>query len=195
MPTKKKLPAQMRGDTWTIRVKFSDIENVCDGAASTTAPTKITSATAGFASNNLDQPITLKGAGAQGADYSGKITAVDSGTQVTVCPDISTAVTRKELTVGKAVDITANKLTLTLKTSNGDPDPGVLQAVATVPAGADATAGIGFIAAASDKTKLVAAPATYFYDIQRLIPGSPPVIQTPVYGEIPIIEDTTLAIT
>ena len=194
MPTKKKLPPQMRGDTWTIRVKFSDIETVCDGAASTSAPTKITSVTAGFAANNLNQPITLAGTGAAGAEYSGKITAVDSATQVTVCPSINTTVSGAELTFGTAVDITGNKLTLTLKTNNSDADPGVLQAITTVPAGADATAGIGFVVATSAQTKLVA-PGTYFYDIQRLIAGSPATIQTPVYGQIEVLEDTTLAIT
>lgn len=191
MPTKKKFPAQMRGDTWTIRVKFSDIETVCDGAASTSAPTKITSATAAFASDNLDQPITLKGAGASGADYSGKITAIDSATQMTVCPSISTSVSAKELTFGTAVDITGNKLTLTLKTSNSDADPGVLQAVTTVPAGANATAGIGFVVATSAQTKLVA-PGIYFYDIQRQVSGSPPVVSTVIYGQIEVLEDTTL---
>lgn len=193
MPSKKKLPAQMRGDTWTIRLKFSDIETVCDGAASVSAPTKITSASAGFASDNLDQPITLKGAGAQGGDYSGKITAVDSATQVTVCPSISTSVSSKELTFGTAVDITGDELWLTLKDSNTDADPGAAQFHDTMPANAESVAGIGFVVAPSDDTVDVA-PGLYHYDIQRVIPGDPPTVQTPVYGTMEVLEDTTVSV-
>lgn len=193
MPTKKKLPAQMRGDTWTIRLKFSDIESVCDGAASTSAPTKITSATAAFAADNLDQPITLKGAGAQGGDYSGKITVVDSATQVTVCPNIQTSVSGKELTFGTAVDISGDELWLTLKDSNGDADPGAAQFHDTMPANAESVAGIGFIVCPSDETDAVE-PALYQYDIQRVIPGAPPTVQTPAYGTMEVLEDTTVSV-
>ena len=183
----------MRGDTWTIRIRFSDIETVCDGAASTSAPTKITSATAAFASDNLDQSITLAGAGAGGADYSGRITAIDSATQVTVCPSIKTPVSGGELTFGTAVDITANRLYLTLKESNDDADPGAAQFQNTMPANADSAAGIGFIVCPSNLTAAVT-PKVYNYDIQRVITGAPPTVQTPVYGTMEVLQHTTVSV-
>ena len=78
-----------------------DLVTVFDGAASTGAPTKITSASLNFNANAIvGQRITLAGAGAGGAMYVGTITAIDSGVQVTVSPSISTTVTNRGLQVG-----------------------------------------------------------------------------------------------
>lgn len=74
-----------------------DHKVVFDGACSTGAPTKITSATAAFVATDNGKRITLAGAGASGAMYVGTITAIDSATQVTVSPSISTTVSAKGL--------------------------------------------------------------------------------------------------
>lgn len=75
-------------------------KTVFDGACNTAAPTKITSATAAFVSGDINKRITLAGAGASGDMYVGIITAIDSTTQVTVSPSISTTVSTKGLTYG-----------------------------------------------------------------------------------------------
>lgn len=181
----------MRGDTWSLQVKFSDVETVCDGACLTSSPTKVTSASAAFASENLNQKVTLAGAGPGGEDYAGRIVAIDSGTQVTTCPSIGTTVSGAELTFGKAVDISGNTLTLTLKSSNADLDPGVLQEIETMPANAESVAGIGHISVPITKTALVV-PAIYAYDIQRSVPGSPKTVSTVVYGDLEVLADTTI---
>lgn len=78
-----------------------DLVTVFDGSCSTGAPTKITSATAAFTTNaSVGQRITLAGAGTSGAMYVGVITNIDSATQVTVSPSISTTVSSKGLGFG-----------------------------------------------------------------------------------------------
>lgn len=72
---------------------------VFDGAASTGANTKITSATAAFVAADLNKRIVLTGAGASGAMYVGTVTNIDSATQVTVSPVISTTVSAKGLQI------------------------------------------------------------------------------------------------
>lgn len=182
----------MRGDTWPLRIDFSSTVEKCDGAASISTPTKITSATASFNSTHLNQDIMLSDAG-DGEDYNGTITAIDSTTQVTVCPAISTTVANKRLTFGQAIDITGNLLFFTLKVSNADADPGVLQEKVTAPVGAESTAGIGRIPVPSTKTILVGA-SSYNFDFQRVVPGSPPYVETPQYGMIEILEHTTASV-
>ncbi len=185
----------MRGDTWgPYELRFSNTSEVCDGACSTSAPTKITSATAGFTSASLNKAITLAGAGEGGENYEGKITAIDSSSQVTVCPKIQTTVSGSELGFGVAEDITGDTLTLTLKTSNDDPDAAaVFQHSETMPANASSVAGIGFIGGPIAETALVA-PGGYFYDLQRVIHGSPNTVLTAFYGTIEVIADTTIVV-
>ncbi len=78
-----------------------DLQSVFDGSCSTGAPTKITTAGAiVFTSAMVGKRITLAGAGTSGAMYVGTITALDSATQVTVSPSISTTVTSRGLQVG-----------------------------------------------------------------------------------------------
>lgn len=195
MPTKLNLDPVMRGDTWgPYELRFSNETTVCDGACSTSAPTKITSATAAFTSASLNQDIILAGAGEGGEDYEGRITAIDSSTQVTVCPVIKTTVSAGELTYGVAEDITGDTLTFTIKRSNDDLDAdAVLQNSETAPANASSVAGIGFIGAPIAKTVLVD-PATYKYDVQRVIHDTPNTVYTEVYGDIPVLADTTRAV-
>lgn len=78
-----------------------DLVSTFDGACNTGAPTKITSASAAFTTYaTVGQRITLAGAGAGGAMYVGTITAIDSATQVTVSPNISTTVSTKGMSFG-----------------------------------------------------------------------------------------------
>lgn len=70
-----------------------------DGACSTGAPTKITSATAAFVAADLGKRILLTGAGASGAKYIGTITNIDSTSQVSVSPSISTTVSSKAVQI------------------------------------------------------------------------------------------------
>lgn len=77
---------------YMAEVEFADVRAVADGVANTGADTKVTSATAGFGAADLGRSVVLVGAGAAGIDYVGAITAVDSATQVTVSPVISTTV-------------------------------------------------------------------------------------------------------
>lgn len=77
-----------------------DLKTYSDGACSTGANTKITSATASFVSGDLGKRVTLAGAGASAAMYVGIITAIDSGTQVTVSPAVGTTVSGKCLQWG-----------------------------------------------------------------------------------------------
>lgn len=196
MPTTKlNLDPVMRGDTWgPYELRFSNTSEVCDGACLTSAPTKITSATAAFTSASLNKAITLAGAGRAGKDYEGRIVAVDSGTQVTVCPTIKTTVSAGELTFGVAEDITADTLTLTLKGANTVLDAAAaLQNSETMPANASSTAGIGFIGAPIAKTALVT-PGIYKYDIQRVIHGSPNTVNTELWGTVEVLYDTTITV-
>lgn len=194
MPERKKLPAVMRGDTWNIRVVFSEMLPTLDGACTLAAPNKITSATAAFTTASVGRKIRLDAAGENGKEYKGKIMARDSATQVTVSPEVSKAVSAKDLSYGVPIDISSQKVRLTLKKKLSDADPGVLQVVVTAPVNADSIAGRGFIIADSDDTALVA-PGVYFYDVQRSITGTPPQVFTPAYGQMEVLEDTTLTAT
>lgn len=80
------------GATFDHRVVF-------DGACSTGANTKITSASAAFVAADLNKRVVLATAGASSAPYAGTITNVDSATQVTVSPAISTTASAKGLQI------------------------------------------------------------------------------------------------
>jgi hypothetical protein len=71
-----------------------------DGASNSGSPTKITSATIAFVAGDLGKRITLAEAGTSGAMYAGTITNIDSGTQVTVSPNIVSTVSGKGIQVG-----------------------------------------------------------------------------------------------
>jgi hypothetical protein len=78
-----------------------DLVTVFDGECSSGTATKITSASAAFDVNaKVGQRITLAGAGASGAQYTGTITVIDSATQVGVSPNITTTVSSKGLSFG-----------------------------------------------------------------------------------------------
>lgn len=91
-----------------------------------------------------------------------------------------------------AIDITADLLTITFKVDPTAADPGDMQVKTTVPAGADATNGIGYLnIEASDTTSLV--PGTsYEYDVQWVQKSaSPENVHTLTKGKIKILQDIT----
>jgi hypothetical protein len=100
-----------------------DHRGVFDGACSTAANTKITSATIAFVAGDVGKRITLNGAGASSAMYVGTISAVDSSTQVTVSPTITTTVSGQGIQV--STDNTAGWTSL-VSTINALAYPGVI---------------------------------------------------------------------
>lgn len=92
---------------------------------------------------------------------------------------------------GKALDITGHELWFTLKRDLADPDEqAALQKRVIFPAGTDAAAGIGVLTLESGETGSIE-PGTYFYDLQRVIPGTPPVVTTLMSGRIAVLPDVT----
>lgn len=79
---------------------------VNDGSTATATPTKVNASYSFAESTDLARIIKVVGAGAGGADYYGIITAVNSATQVTVAPNISTTTSGKTVTifVGNSLD-------------------------------------------------------------------------------------------
>lgn len=72
-----------------------------DGACSTGANTKVTSATMAFVAGDVGKRLTLPGGGASGVTLVGTISAIDSGTQVTISgATCATTVSSKGLQIG-----------------------------------------------------------------------------------------------
>jgi hypothetical protein len=84
---------------YAAELSYGVTKRTADGACSTGANTKITSALANFEETDVGRAISLAGAGAGGGRYVGYIFAVDSATQVDVVPTISTSVAGGDLSV------------------------------------------------------------------------------------------------
>ena len=92
---------------------------------------------------------------------------------------------------GDPVDITGWDVWLTLKNELSDLDAAAaMQVTLTVPAGPDAVNGIATFIATSEDTAIPV--ATYKYDFQRVIPGSPPDVVTIVAGKVKCKQDVSL---
>lgn len=88
--------------------------------------------------------------------------------------------------------IAGTKLMMTLKRRRTDADAdAAAQVIDTVPDDADAAAGIGFVTLPSDIT--VIDTRKYFYDIQWVQAGAPPIVTTPQWGRVEIVGDITRA--
>lgn len=94
---------------------------------------------------------------------------------------------------GLPIDISGDDLWITLKVNADDPDPGAAQANATMPANADSVGGIGYVELSSTDTALLMPGQVYYYDLQWVQPGSPPVVSTVQYGTVKILQDQTIA--
>jgi hypothetical protein len=79
---------------------LGDARSAPDGICDTSANTKIQSNGITFVAGDVGKVIMLVGAGDGGIMYVGEITAIDSSTQVTVTPAISTTVVDQLLRVG-----------------------------------------------------------------------------------------------
>jgi len=93
--------------------------------------------------------------------------------------------------LGAIVDVTGWEIWFTLKLNDDDLDTAaVLQVKYVIPPGADATAGIAYMVIDSTDTEV--AVDKYFYDFQRVVPGSPPDVATLEKGKVKILQDITL---
>lgn len=91
---------------------------------------------------------------------------------------------------GAAIDITGYEYTITFKVNNDDADVDAVIQKTIVASGTDAENGIVEIRLESDETNV--AVGTYYMDVQRVIPGSPPDVSTLVTQTIDITQDITI---
>ncbi|MBF0309815.1 MAG: hypothetical protein HQL56_09830 [Magnetococcales bacterium] len=92
---------------------------------------------------------------------------------------------------GTPIDINGHELWFTLKTNLADPDQeAVFQKRVIFPPGPDAILGIGTLTLESTETETIE-PGTFFYDLQRVIPGTPPKVTTLVSGRLSVFPDVT----
>ena len=92
---------------------------------------------------------------------------------------------------GNPIDITGHELWFTMKKAVDDTDANaVLQKQIVFPAGTDSENGTGALTLNSDETGAIE-PGVYLYDVQKVIPGSPPVVATLMSGKINILPDIT----
>ena len=92
---------------------------------------------------------------------------------------------------GQPIDITGHEMWFTMKRYVTDLDEdAVLQKRIVFPEGSDSQVGLGLLTMESDETKTLE-PGTYFYDMQKVIPGNPPVVATFMSGRIGVISDIT----
>lgn len=101
-------------------------------------------------------------------------------------------ITDKE--TGAAVDISGHRLWFTMKALKTDADlAAVLQVSAVMPSNADSVAGIGDLTIASTDTDGLV-PGRYYYDLQWVQPGSPPIVKTIQAGRVRVLADITLSV-
>lgn len=92
---------------------------------------------------------------------------------------------------GQPINITGHELWFTMKKKETDIDAkAVIQKRVVFPAGTEAENGTGTLSLTSDETKLID-PATYSYDIQKVIPDNPPIVATVMSGKITVLSDIT----
>ena len=103
-------------------------------------------------------------------------------------------VTITDQATGLPVDISGHSLFFTLKTDSADlDDDAVLQVSALMPSNAESVAGVGYLTVASTDSDGVT-PGRYYYDIQWVQPGSPPIVTTIQAGRVRVLADITLSV-
>ena len=103
-------------------------------------------------------------------------------------------VTITDEATGAAVDISGHTLWLTLKSDPSDLDAAAeLQVSAVMPNNASSQAGIGHLVMTSADTDGLV-PGRYYYDVQWVQPGSPPVVKTIEAGKVRVLADITLTV-
>ncbi|MBF0342116.1 MAG: hypothetical protein HQL95_14320 [Magnetococcales bacterium] len=89
------------------------------------------------------------------------------------------------------VDITGHTLWFTMKrTANDQDSEAVLQKRVMFPSTPASVAGSGSLLLDSTETSLIE-PGIYLYDMQKVIPGNPPVVATFISGRIQVLPDIT----
>ena len=90
-----------------------------------------------------------------------------------------------------AKDITGWEIWFTLKHSDAETDDtnAVISKRVIAQAGADSSAGILYITLDANDTDIT--PKTYYYDIQRVVPGTTPIVTTIMKGKLKILRDVT----
>ena len=92
---------------------------------------------------------------------------------------------------GNPVNITGQTLWFTMKQDLNSPDQDAdFQKSVVFPDNADSIKGIGSITIDSDESGRLL-PGTYFFDMQTVIPGDPPLVSTPMVGIIQVLPDVT----
>ena len=92
---------------------------------------------------------------------------------------------------GVSIDITDHELWFTMKESITDTDANaVFQKMIVFPAGTESENGSGTLTLDSTETGAIN-PGIYFFDIQKVIPETPPVVATLMSGKITVLQDVT----
>ena len=92
---------------------------------------------------------------------------------------------------GQPIDISNHELWFTMKGQVTDSDAdAIFQKKIIFSAGAESQGGIGVLTLDSTDTGGID-PGTYFFDIQKVIPETPPVVATLMSGKISVLADVT----
>ena len=95
---------------------------------------------------------------------------------------------------GDPIDISGHSLWFTLKTAQTDADvDAVLQVSAVMPNDVNSVAGIGFLTLESTDTDGLT-PGRYYYDLQWVQPGAPPIVKTIEAGRVRVLTDITVSV-
>jgi hypothetical protein len=92
---------------------------------------------------------------------------------------------------GLPIDITDHELWFTMKSNVTDLDAdAAFQKKIIFPDSDTSRQGIGTLTLTSEETGTIN-PGTYFFDIQKVIPDTPPVVATLMSGKISVLSDIT----
>ena len=95
---------------------------------------------------------------------------------------------------GLPIDVTGHELWFTLKTSIADSDAdAAFQKRIVFPGSAESQQGVATLVLTSEETGTIE-PGTYFFDIQKVIPDTPPVVATLLSGKVSILPDITRSV-
>lgn len=92
---------------------------------------------------------------------------------------------------GAPIDITGHELWFTMKLSVTDQDANaVIQKKIVFSSSTESQSGIGSLTLDSTETGAID-PGVYYFDIQKVIPETPPVVATLMSGKIAVLPDIT----
>ncbi len=92
---------------------------------------------------------------------------------------------------GLPIDVTGHELWFTLKASVTDLDAdAAFQKRIVFPDSAESQQGVATLVLSSEETGTIE-PGTYYFDIQKVIPETPPVVATLMSGKVSVLPDVT----